>query len=139
MGCFVHLESNPEPKAIENAEVAFQFAENHLKQDDDEDESLWTVKWRRDDLYPDNFYSYTYNELNSELSSKGSVVLQIVKEQPDGNTLLGETARIFTADIEKKLQDEAELALEKTAEIIEIHGEGLSSRKRNITSRKKNK
>jgi hypothetical protein len=31
--------------------VAFQFAENHLEQDDDEDDSLWTVKWRRETIF----------------------------------------------------------------------------------------
>lgn len=125
MKCFVHLESNPVPKAIETAESAFAFAESHLK-DEDEDGS-WKIKWRRDDFYPDNFSNYTYCDLNQELSCKGSVVLQIIKEGEE--PLLGETATIFTADVEKKLEQEAEIALEQTHENIEkkeidIHGKG---------------
>ena len=139
MECFVHLESNPVPKAVENAECAFQFAENHLKSDDEEDDSPWTIKWRRDELYPDNFSAYSYCDLKKELSCNGTVVLQLVKQHGDGTSLLGETARIYTADTERKLQDEAEMALENSQEKIEIHGEGLSARRHNVRSRGRTK
>lgn len=131
MKCFVHLESNPVPKAIENAESAFAFAENHLAKDDDEDGSLWRVKWRRDDFYPNNFSNYTYCDLNQELACKGSIVLQLIKDGDE--TVLGETATIFTADVEKKLYEEAESALDKKE--IDIHG--LGPKKRRQSTRKK--
>lgn len=140
MECFfVHLDSNPVPKAVENAECAFQFAEDHLRSEDEEDDSRWAIRWRRDDLYPDNFSAYSYCDLKKELSTNGTVVLQLVKQQQDGTSLLGETARIHTADKEKELQDEAELALGSLREKIEIHGEGISSKRRNVRSRGRTK
>jgi hypothetical protein len=145
MKCFVHLGFNPVPKAVKNAESAIGFAENHLKKDDDEDDSSsWKVKWRRDELYPDNFYDYTFNDLENELAQKGTVVLQLIKDQPDNQVLMGETATIFTADIEKKNDEIAENALGKIEENldrkqIDIHGESIIPMRRRMAPQKKSK
>jgi hypothetical protein len=145
MKCFVHLGFNPVPKAVKNAESAIDFAENHLKKDDDEDDPIsWKIKWRRDDLYPDNFYDYTFNDLENELAQRGTVVLQLIKDQPDDQPLMGETATIFTADIEKKNDEIAEMALGKIEENLErkqidIHGESIVPMRRRMAPKKKSK
>ena len=145
MKCFVHLGFNPVPKAVKNAESAIGFAENHLKKDDDEDDSSsWKVKWRRDELYPDNFYDYTFNDLENELAQKGTVVLQLIKDQPDNQVLMGETATIFTADIEKKNDEIAENALGKIEENLDrkqrgIQGESIIPKSRRMAPQKKSK
>ena len=140
MKFFVHLETNPVPKAVENAEAALSFAENHLQKDDEEDGSKWSVKWRRDELYPNNYCNYNFCDLVQELSSKGSVVLQVINEQDQ--SLLGETATIFTEAVEKKLQDEAESALTNSTEVIdrkELDLHGRSTQRRRLAARKKSK
>lgn len=109
MKCFVHLGYDPEPKEADDALEAIDLAAKLLNE---VAEDNLTVKWRRDDLYPDNFVEYTVESLMQHLTKKGEVVLQLVDIGADGLPVMGETATIFTDAEEKKNNDEANEALE---------------------------
>ena len=133
MKCFVHVGYNPVPREVETPESAIALAENLLRGDDDDDDpsSIWFIKWRRDELYPDNFYDYSTDDLIKELKTQGNVVLQQIKNGPDNTPLMGESANIITADLEHQYDQEAEEALD-----LDIHGEESPIR-RKIPLRKK--
>jgi len=120
MKCFVHVGYNPVPREVESPKSAIALAENLLRGDNDDDDpsSIWRIKWRRDELYPDNFYDYSPEQLLAELIRQGNVVLQKIKDGPDNTPLMGESANIFTADLEQQYDQEAEEALD-----LDIHGE----------------
>lgn len=135
MKCFVHLDRDPLPKSVINPEIAIALAESLLKT---EDENKWQIQWRRDELYPDNFSVYSKNDLQNQLLSVGSIVLQQIKIGPDNVHLMGESASIFTADLERKLTKQAETAIIEMDKKIDVHGESfLAVRGRNKI--KKNK
>lgn len=150
MKVFVHLGYDPVPKQLDSLQNAITLVENFLRkesgegEDDSEDpSSKWKIMWRRDDLYPDNFYDYTHENLIEELKTTGNIVLQSIKQSGDDSPLLGAFANIYRDDIEKKHDEEADSALEKTEECLErkqldLHGESLMPlRRRKHQSRKK--
>jgi len=143
MKCFVHLGLNPIPKEAESASSAISLVESYLSGNEDDDPaSIWKIKWRRDELYPDNFCDYRHDELEKELYRNGSVVLQLIKEQSDDLPLMGEVANIFTAEKEKENDEEAEIALELSEEIVEknhldVRGESHPYRRRIASGKKK--
>lgn len=133
MNCFVHVGYDPVPKGATSPENAICMAENYLKGDDEEDDPpCWKIKWRRDELYPDNFKDYDINALKLELTKSGCVVLQLIQDQPDNMQIMGETASIFTEEVERQNDQEAEEALE-----IDIHGEEKTAIKRKFPTKKK--
>jgi hypothetical protein len=136
----VHLGLSPIPKEAESPTSAISLVESYLSGNDDDDPySLWRIKWRRDDFYPDNFCDYTHSDLEKELQKNGFIVLQLIKEQSDDLPIMGEVANIFTADLEKKNDEEAEFALENLKKThLDIHGESHPFRRR-IAASKKNK
>lgn len=119
MKCFVHVGSDPKPHEAKNPNEAIVLAEKYLRTD------KLPVKWRRDDLYPNNFTNYTKDELVSHLSQRGEVVLQLAKFDTDGLPIMGEIVNIFTASEEAKNTQEAEEAL-------------ISNRKNNHFLKRKN-
>jgi hypothetical protein len=133
MNCFVHVGYDPVPKGATSPESAICMAENYLKRDDDEDDpSFWKIKWRRDELYPDNFTDYDIKALKLELAKSGCVVLQLILDQPDDMPIMGETASIFTEETERQNDQEAEEALE-----LDIYGEEKTAIKRKFPAKKK--
>lgn len=133
MNCFVHVGYDPVPKEATSPENAISMAESYLKGDDeDDDPSSWKIKWRRDELYPDNFTDYDIDSLKLELSKSGCVVLQLIQDQPDDMPIMGETASIFTEEAERQNDQEAEEALE-----LDIHGEEKNTLKRKFPAKKK--
>jgi hypothetical protein len=133
MNCFVHVGYDPVPKGATSPESAICMAENYLKRDDDEDDpSFWKIKWRRDELYPDNFTDYDIKALKLELAKSGCVVLQLILDQPDNMPIMGETASIFTEETERQNDQEAEEALE-----LDIYGEEKTAIKRKFPAKKK--
>jgi len=114
MKCFVHVGFDPKPHEADDPAEAISLAERYLLAEsrrEPEEEHL-PVKWRRDDLYPDNFLDYTKDELVSHLSQKGEVVLQLAEFDLDGLPIMGEIVNIFTASEEEKNTQEAEEALD---------------------------
>jgi hypothetical protein len=109
MKCFVHVGSDPKPHEAKNPNEAIVLAEKYLLT---ENRHL-PVKWRRDDLYPNNFKDYTQDELVSHLSQQGEVVLQLAEFDVDGLPIMGEIVNIFTASEEAKNTQEAEEALDR--------------------------
>jgi len=113
MKCFVHVGFDPKPHEANDPVEAISLAERYLLAENGSEEEHLPVKWRRDDLYPDNFLDYTKDELVSHLSQKGEVVLQLAELDTDGLPIMGEIANIFTASEEEKNTQEADEALEK--------------------------
>ena len=134
MNCFVHLGFDPVPREVKNPASAIALAEAVLKAEKEEDpDSKFTILWRRDEFYPDNFYNYDSEQLHKELNKSGSVVLQLVNMSGDF-PIMGESVTIFTAELEKKYAEQAESALEDVDEEldtkqIEMHGEGFIKRR----------
>jgi hypothetical protein len=114
MRCFVHVGYDPEPKSAESPDEAIKLAEKYLKKAEKKDfkENL-SVKWRRDDLYPNNFLDYNSQQLVQYLNSNGQLVLQLAKKV-DGLPIMGEIVSIFTADEEERNVQEAERALQRS-------------------------
>jgi hypothetical protein len=134
MKCFVHLGFDPLPKQVDSPAKAINLAEAVLKAESEEEpDSKMFIQWRRDEFYPNNFHEYNIEILQKELSSKGSVVLQLVdinNELPS----LGRSITIFTEEVEKKYAEEAENALEEAEDGMEIkaldlHGESFLRRR----------
>jgi hypothetical protein len=115
MKCFVHVGFDPKPHEANDPVEAISLAERRLLASNDGEEEHLPVRWRRDDLYPDNFLEYTPDQLVSHLSQKGEVVLQLAEFDSDGFPIMGEIANIFTASEEKKHDQEADEALELLA------------------------
>lgn len=114
MICYVHVGYDPGPREADSPVEAIALAEQCLRDENDslpEEEKLF-IRWRRDDLYPDNFVEYTVESLTQHLTEKGEVVLQLVDIGADGLPVMGETATIFTDAEEQKNNDEANEALE---------------------------
>jgi len=112
MICFVHV--GYDPREASSPVEAIALAEQCLRDENDklpEGEKLF-IKWRRNDLYPDNFLDYTVDDLVAYLNQKGEAVLQLVDIDADGLPIMGEIANIFTDAEEQKNTDEAEEALE---------------------------
>ena len=116
MKCYLHVDYDPLPKTAESPMEAVSMAESILMDDEEEPSSTWVVHWRRDDLYPDRFITYTPDELAVTLRDIGSVVLQRVTA--DGS-VMGKSVEIFTDELEKKNDTEAVMALEDE---ISCHG-----------------
>lgn len=113
--CYIHVGLHPEPKVANSPVEAIALAEKYLRSENDEfpkEESL-SVKWRRDDLYPDNFVDYSIDDLVTHLKENGEVVLQLAEIDADGLPIMGEIANIITAAEEDKDTKEADDALEE--------------------------
>ena len=145
MKCFVHLGYDPVPKTANSPANAIAAAESHLlriiESDDEDPSSRWLIKRRNDEQYPNNFCEYTHAELLDALVKDGTVVLQLVKYGDDNLPLMGEICNIFTCDVEKMHDQEAEFALEMTTEIlalqqIDMHGESMIPMRRRIPLKK---
>ena len=146
MKCFVHLGYDPVPKTATSPSNAIAAAETHLSRiaesDDDDPSSKWLIRRRNDEQYPDNFCEYTHNELLNALVHEGAVVLQLVKYGQDNQPMMGEICNIFTCDVEKMHDQEAEIALEMTGgenyanNNLDLHGESRIRLKRRIPSKK---
>jgi hypothetical protein len=109
MKCFVHVDYDPMPKEAESASDAIQMAEKLLRSDDEEDpSSRWLIRWRRDELYPNNYAPYSNHELISELNQHGYIVLQLVSDNGED---LGKSVEILSDDLERKYDEEAASAL----------------------------
>jgi hypothetical protein len=140
MNCFVHLGFDPVPREVKSPASAIALAEAVLKAErKQKSESRPKVQWRRDEFYPDNFHNYTVKQLEEEIITKGTIVLQLVNTNGE-LPILGESVTIFTAELEKKYATEAETALEIADEEMEqrqidLHGE--SQLKRRIKIKKK--
>lgn len=118
MKCFVHLGFDPLPKQVESPAKAITLAEAVLKAESEEEpDSTMSIQWRRDEFYPNNFHEYNVETLQQELTSKGSVVLQLVNINNEIKSL-GTSITIFTEEIEKKYTEEAENALEESEDNI---------------------
>jgi hypothetical protein len=113
MKCFVHVGFDPKPHEADDPAEAISLAERRLLASNEGEEEHLPVRWRRDDLYPDNFLEYTQDQLVSHLSQQGEVVLQLAELDSDGLPIMGEIANIFTASEEEKNAQEADEALEK--------------------------
>ena len=113
MKCFVHVGFDPKPKKADNPTDAIALAVKYLNALNDEfpKEERLSVKWRRDDLYPNNFLDYTNTDLFSYLKDNGEATLQLVEMGIDGLPIMGEIANIFTVDQEIKNNADAERAL----------------------------
>ena len=114
MICYVHVGYDPGPREADSPVEAIALAEQCLRAENDalpDDEKLF-IRWRRDDLYPDNFLEYTVDDLINYLNEKGEAVLQLVDIGADGLPVMGESANIFTDAEEQKNNDEAQQALE---------------------------
>lgn len=111
MKCFLHLDYDPLPREASGPDEAFRIAESVLGDDEDDDpSSIWRTFWRRDDLYPDNFVRYSHDELVGELKLSGAVVLQRVSVTGER----GASVEIFTDDLERRNDEEADEALHLT-------------------------
>lgn len=117
MKCFVHVGFDPEPHEAPSPQEAVEYAIKRLEAEEalalEVGEEPLSVKWRRDDLYPDNFLEYTVGDLVAYLQEKGEVALQLVNIGEDGLPTMGEIANIFTAAEEEKNVQEAQEALDK--------------------------
>jgi hypothetical protein len=116
MKCFVHVGLDPKPKEVDTAVEAIALAESILRSWDKEameegDEPL-SVKWRRDELYPDNFTDYTTSDLLEALQEKGEVTLQLAAYGADGLPIMGDIADIVTESKERENVAEAAAALQ---------------------------
>jgi len=115
MKCLVHLDMDPMPKSFPSADEAFEFVENYLKK---HAEGL-RPRWRKDELYPNNFIEYTKSEVLNELRSEGEVHLQLVGLE-DSDVVMGEIATITTEEKYKKQAAEAEEHLAKIVELLDF-------------------
>lgn len=123
MKCFVHLGFQPEPHESDDPASAIAFAESFLHSIQ---EDRMTIRWRRDDLYPDNFVEYTVNDLAQHLQQRGEVSIQLTEIGPDGLPVMGEMARIFTEEKENRDIKEAQKALSIIGEEEKEEGDELS-------------
>ena len=120
---FVHVGFDPEPKKAETPIEAINLAEQYLnsvgKKLSSETNKI-VIKWRRDELYPDNLLDYTTNDLIDYLNT-GEVVLQLVKLIGDDVSMpiMGEIVNILTLDEETKNIKEADKALKISHQMIE--------------------
>jgi hypothetical protein len=110
MKCFLHLDYDPLPREASGPDEAFRIAESVLGDDEDDPSSTWRTFWRRDDLYPDNYVRYSHDELEGELKISGAVVLQRVSSSGER----GPSVEIFTDDLERRNDEEADEALHLT-------------------------
>jgi hypothetical protein len=115
MKCFVHVGFDLEPQEAANPAEAIAIAEKRLLAENEEfpEGEQLSVKWRRDDLYPDNYLTYKTDDLIQHLSQEGEVILQLAEIAADGLPIMGEIANIFTADEEEKNIQEAQNALDE--------------------------
>jgi hypothetical protein len=109
MKCVVHLDMDLMPKKFDTAEAAIEYVENHLQDSD------MLIKWRVDELYPDNFCEYTNEKLLQELLSSGEVTLQLIGFSGE-DMILGAIANIVTENKDKEEMAEAQAELEKIAQ-----------------------
>lgn len=112
MKCFVHVGWRSH-EADDPAE-AISLAEKYLLAENKKDSEDLPVKWRRDDLYPDNFLDYTKDELVSHLSQQGEVVLQLAELDENGLPIMGKIVNILTALEEARDTQEAKEALSRS-------------------------
>jgi len=110
--CFVHVGLDPYPKVVNGPCEAISLAERYLQGMNDREFSIY---WRRDDLYPNNFVPYSQSDLVAEIQKEGELTLQLAKVTGDALPIRGETATIFSAAEEERNAREAEdaLSLEK--------------------------
>lgn len=107
MKCFVHVGLDPYPKVTNGPSEAISLAERYLAGLNDNKE--FSIYWRNDDFYPNNFLPYSRHELITEIQKEGELTLQLAKvgDEP----VLGETVTILSAAEEEKNTREAEEAL----------------------------
>lgn len=106
MKCVVHLDLELMPREFDTPEDAIEYVEQHMK------DATMSIRWRRDDLYPDNYSEYTREQLLEEIKTKGEVTLQLVGVSGD-DIIIGDIANIITAEREKQDVAEAQAELEK--------------------------
>lgn len=108
MKCFVHVGLDPYPKVAMEPSEAICLAEKYLQENNNQEFSIY---WRRDDLYPNNFVPYSKNELVTEIQKEGELTLQLAKVKDDDLPIMGELVTIFSAEEEERNAREAEKAL----------------------------
>lgn len=130
MKCYLHVDYDPMPKQASSPADAIRMAESLLAGDGDEEpSSTWLTRWRRDELYPDNFTAYAIDELALHLQETGSVVLQRIRDDGD----MGVSVEIFTDELERKNDREALDALEQgLSHELEAHGLSPARRARRV-------
>jgi hypothetical protein len=107
MKCFVRTGLSPIPKIVDEPSAAIVIAEKFLEAHNNQKFSIY---WRRDDLYPQNFVAYSQNDLLAEIQKEGEATLQLAKVI-DGLPVMGETVTIYSAEEEERNAREADLAL----------------------------
>lgn len=127
MKCVVHLDIDLIPKEFESPEAAIEFVERYMENVPvDEGDAKLSVRWRRDDLYPNNYCEYTKEQLLEEIKAKGEITLQLAGVVGD-DIVAGGIATIITAEKDKKEVAEAEAELEKLT--AELKGSGMTIRR----------
>lgn len=109
MKCVVHLDMDPVPKPFDDPESAIEFVETTLRKMSPD----LTIKWRRDEFYPNNYVDYTLSDLLEEINKSSEAILQNVRLEPDGQHCIGEIATIWTAEKDAKESAEAMEELQK--------------------------
>lgn len=127
MKCVVHLDIDLIPKEFESPEEAIEFVEKYMNNVPlDAGDARLAVRWRRDDLYPNNYCEYTKEQLLAEITANGEVTLQLAGVVGD-DIVAGEIATIITAERDRKEVAEADAELEKLS--AELKGSGMSIRR----------
>jgi hypothetical protein len=111
MKCFVHVGFYPEYKEVGNPGDAINLAKNYLSKE----KGHLSIRWRRDDLYPNNFLEYNENDIVNYLKLNGEVVLQLVEIDSNGSKVMGNFVNILTDAKEDESMREAKEALHRTS------------------------
>lgn len=131
MKCFLHSEIDPVAREVASLDEAINLAES-LLQSYNKAEPKLKIKWRRDELYPDNFVDYTHAELSVALAEEGTVWLQLADTDVDGLPIMGEIVTICNEQAETDNNKAAQEALDvATAPALATVGKSKTLRRPN--------
>lgn len=136
MKCFLHTDIDPTPKEADNPAEAVALAEYLLQTYNEAKKRELKIKWRRDELYPDNFVVYTHEEIVSALEKEGVVWLQLTKDDAEG-LVMGEIVTICSEAVELANSREAQEALKAGTELTQAGTGKMRKIKRRNPSNKK--
>ena len=99
----LQFSQNATEKIYTNVHAALEAAENHLLHvGDTQDMNVdFFIKWRRDELHPDNFIFYKKNLLVKHLEKNGEVILQLLGIRNKKDKFLDHSVKITSEKIDK--------------------------------------